>query len=214
MNDRPDPGHPACPLCTATGEPFFEESWLICPVCKGLFRPQADLPSPDEERSRYEEHLNDVADLRFQAFVAPISDRVQRDYSPTDIGLDFGSGIAPIVWHVIKQAGFDIRAYDPLFADDRELLCHEYDYITCCEVIEHFHRPAYEFEWLKRMLRPGGRLYCMTMLYHDGVDFPNWHYRRDDTHVFIYQRETIEWIAERFGFSELQIEGRLIVFTR
>ncbi len=203
-----------CPLCAAQGKPFYEAIWLICPECGGLFRPREYFPSPEEERLRYEEHLNDVHDPRFQAFVAPIADRVLADFSPEDLGLDFGSGVAPIVWHVLNEAGYTISTYDPFFAPYPERLEKEYAYITCCEVIEHFHRPAEEFERMKSLLRPGGRLYCMTMLYHEGIDFLNWHYRRDDTHVFIYQRKTIEWIAERFEFSDFEIAGRLIVFTK
>ena len=203
----------SCPLCTAPGSPFFEDAWLQCRECKGLFRPPHDFPSASEEKARYEEHLNDVQDERFQAFVRPITAKVQRDFTPADKGLDFGSGIAPIVRHVLTESGYTIEAYDPFFAPHPERLDRSYDYITCCEVIEHFHHPAREFERLKAMLKPGGKLYCMTMLHHDGIDFQNWHYRRDDTHVFIYQRETVEWITERFGFADVSIEGRLIVWS-
>lgn len=106
-----------------------------------------------------------------------------------------------------------MAGFDPFFANLPDLLDRTYDYITCCEVIEHFHRPAIEFERLRGMLRPGGRLYCMTILHHDDIDFRNWHYRRDDTHVFVYRRETIEWITRRFDFSNVEIDGRLIVFA-
>jgi SAM-dependent methyltransferase len=203
-----------CLLCTSPGTPFFEDSWLQCPSCAGLFRPPHRFPSPDEERARYEEHNNDVHDERYQAFVSPIADQVQRDFSPAHEGLDFGSGIAPIVQHVLAKDGYNIAAFDPFFSDKPALLEKKYDFITCCEVIEHLHDPAREFARLKDMLHPGGKLYCMTMLHHGGIDFKNWHYRRDDTHVFIYQRSTIEWIAERFGFSRAEIKGRLIVFDR
>lgn len=203
-----------CPLCQAVGVWFFEQAWLQCPTCAGLFRPPHHFPAKDEERSRYEEHLNDVNDPRFQAFVAPIAERVQQEHTAQEHGLDFGSGTAPIVQHVLTEAGYDVAAYDPFFADRPDLLEGTYNFITCCEVIEHFHYPAVEFERLKGMLLPGGKLYCMTLLYHDGVDFSNWHYRRDDTHVFIYRKETIEWIARRFGFSGFEIQGRLILFER
>jgi 2-polyprenyl-3-methyl-5-hydroxy-6-metoxy-1,4-benzoquinol methylase len=46
--------------------------------------------------------------------------------------------------------------FDPLFFPDPEPLGDLYDFITCTETIEHFHRPAEEFARLDRMLRPGG----------------------------------------------------------
>ena len=212
MISQPTP-HP-CPLCHTFGAWFFEDLWLTCPECRGLFRPSHHFPTVVEERSRYAEHQNDVHDERFRAFVSPITEHILADHHPGEEGLDFGSGIAPIVWHVLSEAGFKVEAYDPLFSNQPQLLEGQYDYITCCEVIEHFHRPGMEFQRLKNMLKSGGKLYCMTILHHEGIDFKNWHYRRDDTHVFVYQRETIAWIAERFGFSRAEIEGRLIVFDR
>jgi SAM-dependent methyltransferase len=209
-----DSAHTFCPLCSSPGRPFFKDVWLECPECRGLFRPREDFPALDEEKARYEEHENDPADERYQAFVSPITACVLRHHAPGDKGLDFGSGTGPVITEVLRQNGYDIEPYDPFFCNRPELLEQQYDYIACCEVIEHFHDPASEFSRLKRLLLPGGRLYCMTALYHEGIDFQNWHYRRDDTHVFIYRRETIEWIARKYDFADVSIEERLIEFTR
>ena len=210
----PSPSAHACPLCSAPGEPFFEDSWLACPGCLGLFRPASDFPAPAEEKARYEEHENDPKDARYQAFVSPITDRVLLHQVPEERGLDFGSGTGPVITEVLQHNGFDIEPYDPFFCNRPELLDRHYAYIACCEVIEHFHDPAEEFDRLNGLLEPGGRLYCMTALFDKGIDFRNWHYRRDATHVFIYRRETMDWIAAKFGFSDVVIGSRLIVFTK
>jgi len=202
-----------CPLCSTPGKPFFNEEWLACPRCKGLFRPPSDYPAKNDERERYEEHDNDVHDERYQAFVSPIVKQVLTRHEPSEKGLDFGSGTAPVITHLLRQQGYSMVCYDPFFANLPELLERRYDYIVCCEVIEHFHDPGAEFARLKDLLGPGGHLYCMTMLHHDGIDFQNWHYRRDPTHVFIYREETIQWMADRFNFADVSIEGRLIVFS-
>lgn len=208
-----DPSDASCPLCSSPGRPFFEDAWLECPECRGLFRPRKDFPAAAEEKARYEEHINDVHDERYQAFVSPITERILRDHTPDDHGLDFGSGSGPVIAHLLRHEGFTVACYDPFFATRPELLDDQYHYIACCEVIEHFHDPASEFHRLKRLLVPGGHLYCMTALYHEGIDFQNWHYRRDDTHVFIYRADTIEWIAKEYAFSHVSIDERLTVFT-
>jgi hypothetical protein len=53
----------------------------------------------------------------------------------------------------------------------------------------------------------------MTHLYDPSIEFNSWYYKNDPTHVFIYQKETIEWIKQRFNFSSVAIEGRLITFS-
>ena len=53
----------------------------------------------------------------------------------------------------------------------------------------------------------------MTNIYHDGIDFEQWYYKNDPTHVFIYTHDTFDYIKNEFGFSELVIEGNLITFV-
>lgn len=213
MDVAPHTGSPSCPLCSHQGEPFYLDRFFECPQCAGLFRPQQSYLNPALEKARYEEHENDVQDARYQQFVKPITDIVQQNHGVKSHGLDFGSGTAPVISKVLTDAGYTLNQFDPFFANDKRVLEQKYDYIVCCEVIEHFHRPAEEFAKLKDLLNPGGLLYCMTLLYHDGIDFPNWHYQRDDTHVFIYQKETLEWIRSTIPFTGIQIEGRLITFS-
>ena len=57
-------------------------------------------------------------------------------------------------------------------------------------------------------------LLVMTMLYNDQIDFNKWKYRNDLTHVFIYRKETIEYIANE---KKLQIDiltDRFIVLRK
>jgi hypothetical protein len=57
-------------------------------------------------------------------------------------------------------------------------------------------------------------LICMTLIYQPDINFENWFYKNDPTHVFLYQIETIQWIKNYFGFNDVFIEGRLITFTK
>ena len=47
----------------------------------------------------------------------------------------------------------------------------------------------------------------MTDLYDESIGFHKWYYKNDPTHVFIYQKKTIEWIKNNIGFSDVKIEG-------
>lgn len=168
----------------------------------------------EQEKGRYEEHHNSVEDKGYQSFVTPITNGIFRDYKPTDIGLDFGAGTGPVISKLLEDAAYQIKQYDPFFHNYPELLEDQYDYIACCEVIEHFNDPYKEFELLKRLLKPGAKLYCMTSVYDSTIDFDKWYYKNDPTHVFIYRKETLEWVAQQLDFSKLTIEKNLVTFTK
>jgi len=169
--------------------------------------------SLEREKARYETHNNDVHDPEYQRFVSPIVSSALRDLSPSHSGLDFGAGTGPVISKLLRDQGFNIVQYDPFFHDHPALLEDTYDYIVCCEVVEHFCLPSREFALLKRLLKPQGILYCMTELYRQGIDFSNWYYINDPTHVFIYQSTTMEWIRQEYGFSSCAIRDRLITFV-
>lgn len=206
-----------CPLCGHGGEVFFRTNrrWYYrCTECAGIFLPAQFLPTAREELLRYRRHNNDVHDPSYRAFVSPITDSVLKDFSPEHSGLDFGAGPGPVISAILHEQGYSIEQYDPFFHHDPSLLTKQYDYIVCCEVMEHFHNPKKEFTLLLSLLQSNGILYCMTDLYRHDIDFDNWYYKNDPTHVFIYCDTTIRWVAERCAFSRCTIDGRLIRFFR
>ncbi len=202
-----------CPLCQNPGKIFHTDEFFLCDTCLGIFRPKRCYLSASEEKSRYEKHNNDVNDIRYQQFVSPITSAVLKECSPKDVGLDFGAGTGPVISKMLKDQRYTIKQYDPFFHNYPDLLKTEYDYIVCCEVIEHFYDPQKEFGLLKRLLKPKGILYCMTHIYSPDIPFTNWYYKKDSTHVFIYQKETFEWIKNHFNFSLMTIDKRLIRFV-
>lgn len=203
-----------CPLCGDPSENFHEGEFFLCQTCEGIFRTKRSHPTRSEEKARYRTHENDVNDPAYQNFVSPITDAVKSNISQDQRGLDFGAGTGPVISKVLEDAGYDIKQYDPFFHDNLELLEGRYDYIVCCEVIEHFHDPYKEFKKLNELLLPGGYLFCMTNLYRDGVDFGGWGYKNDFTHTFFYQKETFRWIRKEFEFSDMNIENRLIMLVK
>ena len=206
---------PHCPLCDSSGDIFYQYNKLLyyqCNNCYGIFVDESIKPDREAEKIRYQEHNNDVNDKRYQKFVSNITSAIMRDFTKNDKGLDFGAGTGPVISKVLKDNDFSIVQYDPFFHNYPNLLDEKYDYIACCEVIEHFYNPPKEFRLLKKMLQKDGKLYCMTDLYDKSINFHKWYYKNDSTHVFIYHKNTIHWIKEKFGFSNVTIEGRLITF--
>lgn len=205
-----------CPLCKSESNFFCEYKTKIyynCSCCNSIFLSENQRLSYEEEKQRYEKHENNVEDKNYQKFVTPITSNIIKDFKKTEKGLDFGAGTGPVISKILTDAGYTIKQYDPYFHNYPELLNEKYNFIACCEVIEHFFYPYKEFKLLKEILFPNGKLYCMTDIYNKSIDFEKWYYKNDPTHVFIYQKETFEWIKKEFEFSELKIDGRLIVLS-
>lgn len=205
-----------CPLCHSTASPFANHgirNFYQCSHCKGIFVHPSQLPDSKREMERYLYHRNDVGDKGYREFVTPMVNAVLNGHSPNETGLDFGAGPSSAVSAMLREHGFCIEEYDPFFKNNPLLLSKTYHYITCCEVVEHFHNPRKEFELLRSMLKPGGSLYCMTSIYEPTIDFTKWYYKNDFTHVFFYQQQTLEYIKAEFGFVKLSVQKNLITFS-
>ncbi len=207
-----------CLLCSsAKNTLFYSEkghSFFKCNTCGAISRGKKSFPNPDEEKARYQEHNNDVNDIRYQKFVSPITNAVQKDFAPLNtLGLDFGAGTGPVITKVLSEKGFKLNLYDPFFIPDISVLKVAYDFIVCCEVIEHFHNPNKEFQLLKELLKPNGKLYCMTDIFSETKNFETWYYKNDPTHVIFYSEKTLQWIQKNLGFKSVSIENRLVQFT-
>lgn len=204
-----------CSLCKSEITSTFLSSnraYYKCNTCFGIGMVPKFYPSTEKEIIRYQTHNNDVNDVGYQNFVNPIVKNVLSDFNTTDVGLDFGCGTGPVITKLLRDQQYTINTYDPFFDNNIDALNTSFNYIVCCEVIEHFHHPCKEFKLLKSLLKPYGKLYCMTDIYDEAIDFENWYYKNDETHVFFYHKNTFEWLKTELGFSKVTIENRLIVF--
>lgn len=204
-----------CPLCSHEASLFYKnaDNYFQCGECHSLFVDTKKRPDMEQEKERYELHSDDVEDKGYQNFVSPMTSAVMKDYSKESRGLDFGAGIGPIISKVLQDAGWSIKQYDPFFHNYPELLREKYDYIACCEVVEHFYHPHKELRLLKSLLDEGAKLYIMTDLYDESIDFSKWYYKNDMTHVFFYTKESFKWIQKEFGFKSLEIQKRLVILS-
>ncbi len=205
-----------CPLCQASPAQQLEEAiqFYHCPYCGTVFRHSQCFVSPEKEKERYLLHENDVGNKQYQDFVSPIVTAVCNKFDPPGPGLDFGAGTGPVISEMLRGKGFQMNLWDPFFHNDPAVLEHTYEFMVCCEVIEHFHHPLAEFQLMKKLLRPGGKLFCKTALLPKQTTFADWYYKNDPTHVIFYSEKNLKWIQQHVGFSEVSVEEQLIIFKK
>ncbi len=215
MSQKPNRYSDLCLLCG--GEKFLyyrrdKRKYYQCKKCHAISLDQNSHLSQRDEIKRYLEHNNDVEDSRYQNFVKPITSAIFNNFNKKHKGLDYGAGTGPVISKILMANFYNIKPYDPYFHNFPEYLEEKYDYIACCEVMEHFNWPYREFKRLKSLLKDNGNLYCQTDLYNDSIKFEDWYYKNDPTHVFFYTEKSIYWIREEFNFKEVIIKNRLITF--
>jgi len=203
-----------CPLCKHPGTYFYKTEFYLCGNCFGIFKDAGAFLSSVDEKARYEKHRNDVHDIGYQQFVFPLTSCILNNFKDSHKGLDFGSGTGSAVSKILQDHNYNIKQFDPFFTDNQALTGQKYNYIACCEVMEHFQKPDKEFQLLYELLEPNGTLFCMTHLYEPTIDFHSWYYKNDPTHIFFYQKKTIEYIARRYTYLSVFIDNRLIVFKK
>jgi SAM-dependent methyltransferase len=196
---------PDCSVCgTPKPQPFLTvhgRDYFRCNNCLATMLDPVQWVSPENEYAEYLKHNNSPADSGYKKFLSRIANQLLKKLDPGRTGIDYGCGLETVLAQMLSKAGHKVSLFDPFFFPNHYLLDHSYDFITCSETIEHFHRPAKEFARFQRMLRPGGWLAVMTCFQTEDTLFSTWHYRRDPTHVVFYRETTLRHIAEIFGWS-------------
>ncbi len=206
-----------CSLCkhpaTFFGN-FQNRTYNRCTHCASVFLDTIDLPSAPSEKQRYDKHKNSEDNQGYIQFLNPLIEAIRKNHSTTEVGLDFGSGPNPVLSQLLQTENFSVESFDPFFDNRPEVLSRKYDYIICCEVIEHFHNPSSSFQKLYNMLKNGGSLYCKTQLLPDVVRFEDWWYKNDYTHSFFYSIETLHYLKDQFNFSLLEFQPDYFRFIK
>ena len=158
-------------------------------------------PDREVELAHYQTHENDPSDIGYRAFLSRLANPLLDWFQPSLKGLDYGCGPGPALAQMMREAGYQVAMYNLFFEPDQRVFDETYDFITCTEVAEHFHRSYEEFRRLSKLLRPSRWLGVMTMFETDDALFANWHYRKDPTHVVFYRAETMQVIASDLGWT-------------
>ncbi|MCP4753198.1 MAG: class I SAM-dependent methyltransferase [Proteobacteria bacterium] len=206
-----------CPLCTSKKTKLFHQDrfrhYLQCSNCSLIFVPIRFHLSPEAEKRRYDHHENNPDDPGYGNFLKKLLVPLIPKLRSGAKGLDFGSGPVPVLSMLFEEHGFPLENYDPYYSNDKELLKKTYDFITCSETVEHFANPRKEWTLFLKLVEKGGWIAIMTEMMGDEVDFANWYYKADDTHICFYSRGTFEWLAEKYGLK-VSFQGDSVALFR
>lgn len=211
-----------CIICQAESKFLYQFKphspvYYRCDNCGCVFEDEHFFISAEEEKRRYDTHNNDVEDVRYQNFVSPIVNQVKKYYDQQAIGLDFGAGSGPVITKMLNDVGYQLDCYDPYYFPDTEVKKNLYDYIVCCETMEHFYHPIDEFKWMKQLLKDDGMFFGKTKMIPNLIDevyFDGFGYKNDPTHVVFYSEKTLQKIKQIIGFSEFYLTDKIIILKK
>ncbi len=219
-------GLPPCPLCKNEAPHILCERksgarirlFWHCSTCDLVFLDPKLRFDEAAEKKHYGLHQNSIDDGRYREFlqklITPLLKEVERVYGKRAFGLDFGSGPTPVLSDLIRQSGHQMENFDPFFANDRAVLGHRYDFVSCCEVVEHMYDPHAGFTQLDAVLKPHGVLGLMTGMIPDWSRFSSWHYPQEATHVCFYSANTMAWIATFFNWRLISSAANVTIFQK
>ena len=188
--------------------------FLQCTNCELVFVPSDFHLSLPQQRDRYLEHNNDPMDSEYRAFLSRLRGPLLPLLKEGDVGLDFGCGPGPALAQMLRESGYKVDLYDPLFQDNKSVLEKNYDFVTCTETIEHFSNPAFDFALLDSVVKDGGVLGVMTSILYEEVIFEDWHYKLDPTHVSFYTPLTMEWLSNKFNWVIKSTHKNVYLFIK
>jgi SAM-dependent methyltransferase len=190
----------------------LSRTFFHCEVCQLIFVDSSQFIKKEEEKHRYAQHKNGIQYPGYVQFLNQALEPALPLLNNKMHGLDFGCGPNPTLSVLLGQHGIRCDDYDPLFFNN--LPDTAYDFIFATECFEHFFDPKKEILRIHELLKPQGLLVIMTEKWGILSDFPNWYYIKDVTHVCFFHSETMDYIANEFGFELLSSENPRVTIMR
>ncbi|WNV05782.1 class I SAM-dependent methyltransferase [Candidatus Methylospira mobilis] len=206
-----------CPLCAHASRFYaedFQRAFSQCSECGLVFADPSSHPDAAAEKAVYDLHQNDPGDDRYRAFLARLAKPLIKRLQPGMEGLDYGCGPGPALAQMLSDAGMRMALYDPFYAPETAVLARTYDFVTCTETVEHFRRPAENWDRLAALLRPGAWLGVMTQLVISRERFCGWQYKNDQTHLCFYSLTVFQWLADRYCLELQQVDRDVLLLRK
>lgn len=210
-----------CPLCESPSVDDYARDirrrYFRCSECGLIFADPASRLTRSQEKAVYDQHENSPSDPRYRQFLSRLAEPLKARLAKKKLhGLDFGSGPGPTLSVMLEESGYVMSVYDPFYAPDTSVLNRQYDFVTCTEAIEHFHKPGKEWRLLLGLIKPGGLLAIMTRLVPtaEPAGFLEWHYKNDPSHVSFFSRETFHYLAKRDCLQCELIGSDVVLLTK
>jgi 2-polyprenyl-3-methyl-5-hydroxy-6-metoxy-1,4-benzoquinol methylase len=147
--------------------------------------------------------------------------------APETNWLDFGCGNGGLVRYCLAQKKCRIVGFEdgwirdkaaglgiPYIGSDRlDAMSGTFDVVTAIEVLEHVEDPLEVLKRLRRLLKPGGLLFCTTGNARPFRDrLLSWRYVRPEIHISFFEPETLARAMTLSGFRP-QFTGYMGGFT-
>jgi len=207
-----------CPLCLNNDTILYSKDLLrqyyFCKKCHLVFVPAEFHISLQAEKERYDYHDNNPDNPGYRNFlnqlVQPLIPLLKKPYN----GIDFGSGPIPVLSLLLETAGFQMSNFDPFYANEENITSQKYDFLTSCEVIEHFRNPLEEWNKMIAMVKNRGLIAISTETLSENISFNTWYYKSDKTHICFYSEKTFKWLAEHFQLKKRYTQSPVRIFQK
>ena len=207
-----------CPLCNSNLTESFHRDiyreYLKCGNCDFVFVPKIYHLSEKDERARYDSHNNDPKDDRYRNFLSQLLTPLQEKIPKIANGLDFGSGPGPTLSLMLEECGHSVDLYDKFYAKNDVVFENQYDFITASEVVEHLRQPLTELSQLMGLLKSNGVLAIMTQILTPQIDFEQWYYKQDHSHIGFFTEKALNYLAEKWQAELYVISDRVVIFKK
>lgn len=221
-----------CPLCQSQsdriigiGSDALRRDLYRCLHCFLVFIPPNQQLNLSLQKTRYDFHENTIENAGYVGFLNRAIKPALSWLKASGRGLDYGSGPGSesegsVLARILEAKGFSMDSYDPIYRPDGIEIFPRvggvgsfsrleggesgYDFIFSTEVWEHFTDPASSLQSIANLLKFNGILVVMTSPWSEKTAFESWHYAKDDTHVCFYHANTMEWIAQNWGWEIIE----------
>ena len=201
-----------CPICRSPVEqslhdPGLRRTYFACGACGFIFLASEDRLPLQLQKARYLRHENSLSEKGYRSFLDSFLRKTVIPYVEKGTRvLDFGSGPVPAFSWLLKQNGYRVDSFDPVFCPDYSWRKRRYGAVILVEVLEHLTDPVDTLSRLRDRLSPGGFL-CIRSSLHEGdlSRFESWWYRQDPTHVSFFSAASLQHLAAKLGFVVISI---------
>lgn len=202
-----------CPLCQKNNhlsQLVQGRNFYFCD-CGLSYLDQSEYLKPDEEKKRYSFHQNNPDEEKYGQYLASIIQVIKPFITQEMHGLDYGTGPSVSLAKVLTNQGFHCDYYDKYFYP--EMISQQYDYIILCEVIEHIQDLNSELVRFKSLLKSGGKIFIKTEIFDSQINFENWYYKNDPTHVIFFNQKSLQKLASLLQLNYTQLTKNIFLFA-
>lgn len=208
-----------CHICTKSCESFVHKktklTYYHCNSCEYIFKSPEYYQDLELQKERYNLHENNEEDEGYRAYFQRFLNFVFSHVDEPKRALDFGCGRTALLATLLEEHGVRCDYYDPIYYPQNLKDTKKFDLIVSTEVFEHLHQPKEVLADLIMRLNKDGYLAIQTEFHtNDRIDFQNWWYPQDCTHIVFFRAKTFLQLSTIFGLKYIADNGKNMVILQ